>query len=106
MFGNFFAQESIALLRSVASEGFILRHVIYGNVKCLYTGFGQGAGYISDTQPDNLFVRVRLLKCGYTPGNIRKQVRRLKFQVILIDSDHNPTSCIFISISLLNTIFK
>lgn len=90
VFGDGFAQEGIALLRSVALEAAAVGEFIHALVHGLDGGGWQSLRDIADAATDQArcFFRVLLLECRHATTDFRKQVTCLQFEEIFIDESH------------------
>ena len=58
---NRFYKKIIAMLRRIAAESFLIRHLVHSLVHSFDNGRGKRLRYITDGKADNLLVRVCLL---------------------------------------------
>ncbi len=86
--GDRFAQKAVPLFGAVPAEGLRSGHFVHRPVQRLDAGPGQRAGDVADPQFDDLAAGAGRLERGDPPGDLREQVGRLEFQVMLVDMDH------------------
>ena len=66
-------QKIIALLRTIATESFLYAHFCYSFRHCINNTFCQRQGNVTNTQADNLFVRMCLSISAYLVRDISKK---------------------------------
>ena len=86
--GNGLAEEGVALVGAVALEGFALRHLVDGGVKCGDAHRRQRLGDVTDAKADEGPAGVGLLEGGDAAGDVSEKIRRLELGVVFVDSDH------------------
>ena len=84
-----FAKEVVALFGAIASECRIGGHFLDTLVQGRDTAFGQRPCDITDAQFYDVGVRVGFLEPGYAFCDVRKEIRSLKFQVVVVYPYHS-----------------
>ena len=93
------AQESVALFRAIAMEGFHLHHFIdrlphaFGHMRT------KRVGHIVYTQVDKAVRRMNHLELFYLPTDVRKHIVLRKFQKIFVHQCHTNLS--FLAFTML-----
>ena len=81
-------QEVIALLRAIATEGFLHAHLSNSLAHCFYNAGSQGTGHVADAQANDFFVRMSGCISANLVRNISEKIGFLEITIVFVYISH------------------